>query len=241
MNSRHKWAKILWVIPLLLVTTLLFLEIPKIYYHYLDQQLLKESGYSEYESQDTKNKAAFLERAEEFLSYSSTSEPVYMEHSLELADEELYETVLELVQELNLLLGGNYKSVLEEMLIGYKETRGFTTRYVFGDNYLDVGFLEFFLPAIDVNGTILYDVDSYKIFWVEWWYTSEDDENVKKLEESSVLEYYDDIVSSEITLIEESEYILITPFPTEVINNKLLDELYEFQDRYWGVSEIESE
>lgn len=230
MSRKYRWTKMLVVFPLMLVVTMLFLDIPKIYYRYADRQLIKEICYSEYESTDPQNVEKFSQKAEMFLTYNSTVNPVYRERVSTLADEELYDIVLKLVQELNLLLGGNYKDVLEEMLIGYKETYGFTTRFVFAENYWDVGLLEFGLPEMGINGTILYDVDSYKIFWVEWWCSTEDDGNTELLDERPVLQYYEGVISHEITLIEKPGYVLVTPFPAEVVQSHLLEELYKFSE-----------
>lgn len=230
MNSKHKWMKVLLPVSLLLVITLLFLEIPKIYYQHWDRQLLEESGYSKYEERGTQNVASCLQKAEVFFSYSSTLNPSRIDHNSTMSDDELYDTVLKLVQELNQLLGGNSKGVLEEMLIGYKEAQGFTARIIYGDSYWNVGLFEFSLPSIGMNGTILYDVDSYKIFWVEWLYPTEIDETMESFDENSVLKYYEGMISREITWIVEPGYVLIAPFREEVIRVKLLDELYGWRN-----------
>ena len=215
------------------LTTLLFLEIPKIYYRYADQQLLNESSCSEYESQGTKNKGDFKEKAEKFLAYSSTKEPAYVEHSATIVDEEMHDTVLKLAQELSLLLGGNSKMILEELLVGYKEAQGFTTEIIYGDDYWDIGFFEFTLPEIGVSGTILYDVASYKIFWLEWCYGTEDNQGAISVDESSILEYYEAMSFSEISFVHEPEYVLITPFSTEIMYEKLLGNLYKVREKCW--------
>lgn len=240
MHSRHKWIKIFFVSLSLSLTTLLFLEIPKIYYRYADQQLLNESSCSEYESQGTKDKEDFKEKAEKFLAYSSTKEPAYMEHSATITDEDMYDTVLKLAQELSLLLGGNSKAILEELLVGYKEAQGFSTEIIYGDDYWDVGFFEFTLPEIGVSGTILYDVASCKIFWFEWCFVTEDDQGAISVDESSILEYYEAMSSSEISFVHEPGYVLITPFSTEIMYEKLLGDLYEVREKCWGEIEVDA-
>lgn len=239
MSNMHKWLKILFVFLSLLILTLFLLEIPRIYYRYADGQLLKESGYSKYKSQDTKDRGEFWEKAEKFLAYSSTEEPAYMGHSATFLGEEMYDTVLKLVQELSLLLDGNCKMVLEELLVGYKEAHGFTTQFIYGDNYWNVGFFEFSLPEIGMDGIILYDVDTYKIFWVEWNYMAEGEEPTIFTNEGLILEYYGDMDSCDVSLVQEPGYVLITPFPEEILNDKLLEDLYKFREHIWGVSEIE--
>lgn len=239
MSNMHKWLKILFVFLSLLIATLFLLEIPRIYYRYADGQLLKESGYSKYKSQDTKDRGEFWKQAEKFLSYNSTEEPAYMEHSIAFSSEEMYDAVLKLVQELSLLLDGNCKMVLEELLVGYKESHGFTTQFIYGDDYWNVGFFEFSLPEISMDGVILYDVDTYKIFWVEWNYLPDGEEPTVFTTEELILEYYGDMDSCDVSFVQDMGYVCITPFPEEILRDKLLEDLYELRERFWGVSEIE--
>ena len=49
-------------------------------------------------------------------------------------------------------------------------------QFIYGDDYWDVGFFEFTLSEIGMDGIILYDVDTYKILWVEWNYLPEGEE-----------------------------------------------------------------
>lgn len=239
MSNVHKWLKILFVFLSLLIATLFLLEIPRIYYRYADGQLLKESGYSKYKNHDTKDRGEFWERAEKFLSYNSTEEPAYIEHSTTLVEEEIYEVVLQLVQELSILLDGNCKVVLEELLVSYKEAYIFETQIVYGDDYWEVGFFEFSLSALGIDGVILYDVDTYKILWVEWYYLPEGEEPTIFTTEELILEYYEDMDSGGVSFVQDMGYVCITPFPEEILRDKLLEDLYKLGERIWGVSEIE--
>ena len=224
MNSKHKWIKVLLMFPLLLVITLLFLEMPQIYYRYSDQELLKESDCSKYESHDAKHAKTFFEKAEKFLFYNDTLEQVHLEHEVGLMDEELYDTGLKLVQELNLLLGGNYKDLLEELLVGYKDVGSSTRLYRYSDSYLEVGFFEFIIPDTGTNGTILYDIESYKILWIECWYVPEVEGVPEAGNEKFVLEYYKDMVSNVSTFMEDPGYILITPFQADIVREKFFSQ-----------------
>lgn len=230
MNSKHKWIKVLLMFPLLLVITLLFLEMPKIYYRYSDRELLKESDCSKYESHDAKHAKTFFEKVEKFLSYDDTLEQVYLEREVGLMDEELYDTGLKLVQELNLLFGGNYKDLLEELLIGYKDGGSSTRLYRYPDGYLEVGFFEFIIPDTGTNGIILYDVESYKILWVECTYVPEGEGVPEAGNEKLVLEYYKDMVSDVSSFMEDQGYILVTPFPEEMVREKFFCEQEALQN-----------
>lgn len=224
MNSKHKWIKVLLMFPLLLVITLLFLEMPKIYYRYSDRELLKESDCSKYESHDAKHAKTFFEKVEKFLSYDDTLEQVYLEREVGLMDEELYDTGLKLVQELNLLFGGNYKDLLEELLLGYKNGGGCTRLYSYPDDYLEVGLFELASPNMETNCTILYDVESYKILWVECTYVPEGEGIPEAGSEKLVLEYYKDMVSDVSSFMKDPGYILVTPFPEEIVREKFFDD-----------------
>lgn len=239
MNNRHKWLRILFMFLSLLILTLFLLEIPRIYYRYEDARLLEEVGFSEYKNQSTKDRGDFRERAEKFLAYSSSKEPAYIEYSTTLSEELLYENVLQLVQELSLLLDGNCKVVLEELLVSYKEAHGFTVQFIYGDDYWDVGFFEFTLSKIGMDGIILYDVDTYKILWVEWNYLPEGEEPTIFTTEELILEYYEGMDFYDVLLVQDMGYVCITPFPEEVLRDKLLEDLYKLRERIWGVSEIE--
>lgn len=239
MNNMYKWLKMLFMFLSLLILTLSLLEIPRIYYRYEDSKLLKEIGFSEYKNQSTKDRGGFRERAEKFLAYSSSKEPACIEYSATLSEELLYENVLQLVQELSLLLDGNCKVVLEELLVSYKEAHGFTVQFLYGDDYWDVGFFEFSLSALGIDGIILYDVETYKIFWIEWNYMSEGEKEIIFVNEGLVLEYYEELDFCEVSVVQDKGYVCITPLPEEITREKLLDDLYQSRERIWGVSEIE--
>lgn len=239
MSNVHKWLKILFVFLSLLIATLFLLEIPRIYYRYEDARLLEEVGFSEYKNQSTKDRGEFRERAEKFLAYSSSKEPAYIEYSATISEELLYENVLQLVQELSLLLDENCKVVLEELLVSYKEAHGFTVQFIYGDDYWDVGFFEFSLSALGIDGIILYDVETYKIFWIEWNYMSEGEKEIIFVNEGLVLAYYEELDFCEVSVVQDKGYVCITPFPEEITREKLLDDLYQSRERIWGVSEIE--
>lgn len=219
MKNKRERLKALLLLPLLATVTFLLLEVPSIYYRYQDQQLLKENSWSKYESRGRKNAEIFFQKMEKFL---SCEDEIYMEHEAGLEEDTSYDTVLQLVQELNLLLGGNYKGILGGMLTGYKNASYFTRLYRYPDSYLEVGFFELVLPDTGMHGTILYDTDSYKILWMEWQYATEL-EGFPEGGMSSALKYYKDVISGDITFIEEPGYLCITPYSEEIIKSRFFD------------------
>lgn len=243
-GKRMKRNKLVIIFPLLLIATLLLLELPRLYYAYWDEALLKESGNSQYETTEVKNMDELLQKMEAFTTYSTTSSASDIGYTEAFTSETLVNEIENLTAEIYQLTGGMYATVLKEMKDGQVEAQGMIAQFICftEEQYVwDIGFLEFSLPKLGVNGQIIYDGDTYKIFSMELvceadFYDMADVEIAEKV----VLQYYEGMILHEITLIRDEHYLLVSPFSLdEIDNSELFQELYDLRNYYWGVSEQE--
>lgn len=240
MKKMFQQNKILFIFPILLAVTLMFLEIPKRYYRFADQQLFKESEIFEYETRVVKTLDDFEDKVKFLKNYSEDTTVGYSEL---LTQEETRESLVDEIATLYRWSTKKYSKIYEEIWDDKGEWRGFTARIIhsIGNEQCtwEVGYLEFYCWNLGMWGMIVYDTSSNNIFTAEIYYDPGCDVAFDEVEKEVLYADYEGIPPEEIEIAMEKEgYLLLSLFSEK--DNDWMKQLEELRDYYWGVSmEIE--
>ncbi len=235
MSKKWAWMKLVLIILALLAVTLLFLELPRLYYKYSDYQLLKEGWTKKYDSANEKSKKDGFKEAEKYFSYVGDRECDFYDSAVTEGID--YELALKLASEMQLLLSPDCEEIIEEFIIESKNALGTTQTLLYGRKQWEVGFLNFDLPKFDLNGTIVYDANTFKIVWLECVYWPETQTQKVETEKDIVAEYYKELVSADICVFQGPGDVIISPFPNNVMRKELLDYIYMNEDIFMEMKE----
>ena len=240
------------IFPVLFVVTLLLLEIPGIIFQSEDKKLLIESGSSKYEMKIIRNMDSLSSK----INFLCQKDIVFTVGYAERYQEDIMlEKTRRILEEFDILLGedeGTNRELLSQT-VEDMEVLGFETQIICRsetekEQYVwTVGMLDIQLSEQGEILSFIYDADTFEIYLAEWFWEEKaeylkEQDMAEKTYGESIMKYYDADTLENITIFEEEGYGTISVFPEEEIyNNRLIIELYELRDYYWGSSETEDE